>query len=87
MANRVGEIQRTTDPEQWRHVPGKLNPADLPTRGVSAKDLTESKFWKEGPEFLKADESTWPERLPTKVVEIPEPKSPELKSQKSWKAV
>jgi hypothetical protein len=64
----VGEIQRTTDPTQWRHVPGKLNPADLPTRGVSAKYLIEGKFWKEGPEFLKSDELTWPEKVPTTVV-------------------
>ena len=63
----MGEIQRTTDPTQWRHVPGKINPADLPTRGVSAKDLIESKFWKEGPEFLKVDQSTWPEKVPTTV--------------------
>ena len=63
----MGKIQRTTDPTQWRHVPGKINPADLPTRGVSAKDLIESKFWKEGPEFLKADQSTWPEKVPTTV--------------------
>ena len=60
IANRVGEIQEHTEPEQWRHVPGELNPADLPTRGIQATDLTESKQWSEGPDFLRADESTWP---------------------------
>ena len=31
IANRVGEIQEHTEPEQWRHVLGELNPADLTT--------------------------------------------------------
>ena len=65
VANRIGEIQRTTSPEQWRHVPGTCNPADLPTRGVSAKELTDCKFWTEGPTFLKEDESAWPSLQPT----------------------
>ncbi len=65
VANRVGEIHRETDPDQWRHVPGELNPADLPTRGMSATELAESKLWIEGPEFLRTDESTWPEKLPS----------------------
>ena len=64
VANRVGEIQRITDPEEWRHIPGEENPADLPTRGLTASQLTESKLWIEGPEFLKSDESCWPEKLP-----------------------
>ena len=64
VANRVGEIQRTTEPEQWRHVPGEMNPADLPTRGLTASQLSTSKVWMEGPEFLKRDESCWPEKLP-----------------------
>ncbi|XP_078355671.1 uncharacterized protein LOC144640376 [Oculina patagonica] len=64
VANRVGEIQRTTSPEQWRHVPGTINPADLPTRGLSATALAESKVWLEGPAFLKDDESTWPATPP-----------------------
>jgi hypothetical protein len=65
VANRVGEIHRATDPEQWRHVPGELNPADLPTRGMSALELAKSELWIEGPGFLKTDESTWPEKLPS----------------------
>ncbi|CAB3993956.1 ubiquitin-like modifier-activating enzyme ATG7 isoform X1 [Paramuricea clavata] len=43
---------------------GEENPADLPTRGLTASQLTESKLWIEGPEFLKSDESCWPEKLP-----------------------
>ena len=64
VANRVGEIQRSTNPDQWRHIPGESNPADLPTRGLSASQLSRCQTWTEGPEFLKEDESTWPEKLP-----------------------
>ncbi|XP_070560349.1 uncharacterized protein [Ptychodera flava] len=38
VANRVGEIQTSTNPEQWRYVPTKENPADLVTIGVTAVD-------------------------------------------------
>ncbi len=60
VANRIGEIQRTTSPEQWHHVPGTINPADIPTRGLSAADLGESTFWIEGPPFLRDNETAWP---------------------------
>ena len=67
IANRIGEIQPIASPEQWRHVPGTSNSADLPTRGwqLSAKELTDSKFWMEGPTFLEGDESAWPSIPPT----------------------
>ena len=61
-ANRLGEIQEHTEPKQWRHVAGILNPTDLPTRGLQATDLIESKHWLEGPDLLKDNKSAWPRK-------------------------
>ena len=60
VANRVGEIQALTNPEQWRHVPTKQNPADLLTRGLSVSALSEEERWWKGPLFLKYDHTQWP---------------------------
>lgn len=60
VANRVGEIQQETKPVQWRHVPGKENPADIISRGSSVKNLKDNEIWWCGPEFLLEDESKWP---------------------------
>lgn len=49
VANRVREIQSLTDPHLWRHCPGKDNPADLVTRGISAGRLVRSENWLQGP--------------------------------------
>ena len=53
VANRVGEIQASTNPEQWRYVLTKQNPADLLTRGLSVSTLSEQEKWLKGPLFLK----------------------------------
>ena len=52
VANRVGEIQTSTSPDQWRYVPTDLNPADILSRGMSAADLVDCHIWWRGPEFL-----------------------------------
>ena len=46
--------------ERLAHCPGKQNPADLPSRGTSAKDLTNNGIWWNGPEFLHQPETEWP---------------------------
>ena len=66
VANRISELQSNTVPDQWRFVPGKLNPADVATRGMYAGDLIGENPWFDGPGYLKLDESVWPE---TKLVQ------------------
>ena len=63
VANRIGMIHRMSQPAQWRHVEGKVNPADLASRGVSLGDLHQSRLWWNGPEFLSRRISDWPGKL------------------------
>ena len=65
--DRVKRIRSVTDPHEWRSVPGPLNPPDLPTSGLSGKDLLNNKTWLEGPQFLKQHPDSWPETIPTSV--------------------
>ena len=60
VANRIGEIQRQSSPEQWQYVESKENPADLCSRGLSAHSLMESQLWWNGPQFLLKAENDWP---------------------------
>lgn len=59
-ANRVEFIRKISTPDQWRYVESSNNPADLATRGLKAKDLTESD-WLSGPQFLGNTASSTPE--------------------------
>lgn len=54
VANRVEEIQSLTTPESWSHCSGKLNPADLITRGQTVSKMKEEELWWAGPQFLDA---------------------------------
>lgn len=52
VSNRVQHIRDRSSPEEWFHVPGKGNPADEASRGLTAKELIQSKRWFKGPSFL-----------------------------------
>jgi len=60
VGNRVTTINNLTQVKEWRHVPGVMNPADLPSRGCTPSQLFESRWW-EGPEWLLHSEIYWPE--------------------------
>ncbi len=64
VANRVTQILEITRPENWRHVPTDQNPADKPSRGMSAQEIVESSGWKQGPSFLYEEEESWPQTPP-----------------------
>lgn len=59
-ANRIGEIQGSTNVQDWWWIPGALNIADIISRGVSPEELDEGTEWQRGPKFLCLPESGWP---------------------------
>ena len=48
-------ISKLTSVECWQHCQGDVNPAHLPTRGISGIDLINNELWWEGPAFLKQE--------------------------------
>ena len=60
VANRIGEIKENSQVEEWRHIPGVMNPADDASRGLSPSELSPEHRWLRGPEFLWHSEDSWP---------------------------
>ncbi|GFX40482.1 integrase catalytic domain-containing protein [Trichonephila clavipes] len=58
--NRIEEIQKLTEPSKWHHCPGKENPADIISRGISVSELKDSELWWHGPPWLQQAEQFWP---------------------------
>ena len=59
IANQIGEILDSTDPCQWNHCPGPLNPADDGSRRLSVTSITSSSRWLNGLAFLLLPEEKW----------------------------
>jgi hypothetical protein len=59
VTNRVDEIRRLVPDTEWRYCPTQVNPADLQTRGITARQLSRSTLWQQGPDWL-TDERQWP---------------------------
>lgn len=51
VSNRIQKIHLSTTPQQWRYVSTNDNPADLASRGSTAKEILTSN-WLTGPWFL-----------------------------------
>ena len=60
VANRIGEIQQATSPHEWIWINGKINVADILTRGCTPNELDENSIWQNGPQFLQWSEDKWP---------------------------
>ena len=53
VANRVEKIDNLSLIENWNHVKGEENPADVLSRGCSAEMLADHELWWNGPAFLR----------------------------------
>ena len=58
-ANRLGEMQRNSNKQEWFWLPGSLNIADLITRGCSPENLNIDSPWQNGLDVFKEPEEVW----------------------------
>lgn len=58
VANRVSIIRQSSTPDQWHHISGDCNPADILSRGCVVESLPES--WVSGPPMLMDYKGKWP---------------------------
>ncbi|XP_077262598.1 uncharacterized protein LOC143897666 [Temnothorax americanus] len=59
VANRASEIQTTLPDAIWHHVPGRENPADCASRGISSTELVNHPLWWRGPSWLRTESGPW----------------------------
>ena len=62
IANRLNVLHALTSVDQWKHIPGKLNPADIASRGLQPCQVRDVELWLNGPACLLSDTSEWPQQ-------------------------
>ena len=62
VANRIEQLHNMTSPDQWRLVPGTMNPADIASHGLFPEKVKCADLWFFGPPFLMQTCDQWPEQ-------------------------
>ena len=78
--NRASTIRSLVPPHHWRHCPGKQNPADIPSRGMSVSELADTPLWLCGPDWLREEEQL---EEPDRSVSVPEECRGEMKCKEA----
>ena len=79
VANRVSFVRSHTDVSRWFHVPGRLNPADILSRGIEhGEDFGLCSEWFRGPTFLCQPRDSWPSQQPLSSVSDEDPEIKKL---------
>ncbi|XP_018364357.1 PREDICTED: uncharacterized protein LOC108762053 [Trachymyrmex cornetzi] len=78
VGNRVAEIQKLTNPQDWAHVSSENNPADFISRGLLPEQLIKATLWWEGPPWLKETSHQWPRGMVQLSTEVPETRTQTL---------
>jgi len=84
VANRIEEILKLSCSTDWHHCPGVLNPADLPSRGLTAEELKNSTLWWTGPDFIKKEKEEWPTDAEVHIRDDPEQRKT-VDLEEDWK--
>ena len=67
--SRLERIWKMSSSDMWDHCPGKDNPADCASRGMTAAELVKNKLWFDGPGWLSGSTQTKPSRFSINVAQ------------------
>lgn len=69
VANRVSAIQTISKREEWHHISGQNNPADIVSRGLFPEEIQRAPIWWHGPHFLSLPEDLWPIQIQATILD------------------
>lgn len=75
VANRVSEIQQSSQDAQWLHVSSENNPADTISRGLAPEAIQSCSLWWNGPSLLHQKEVMIPSSRGIAASDIPDIKN------------